>query len=72
MKLPVISGSQCIKALQRAGFVVMRQTGRHIVLQKDNPYAMVVVPNHAELDRGTLRSIIRQAGLTIEEFVALL
>lgn len=72
MKLPVISGSQCIKALQRAGFVVMRQTGSHIVLQKDNPYAMVVVPNHAELDRGTLRSIIRQAGLTIEEFVALL
>ena len=49
-----------------------RQEGSHIVLRRDNPPAQVVVPNHQELDRGTLRAIIRQAGLSIDEFVTLL
>jgi predicted RNA binding protein YcfA (HicA-like mRNA interferase family) len=43
-----------------------------LVLRRENPYAQVVVPDHRELDRGTLRGIIRQAWLTVEEFVALL
>ncbi|MHB1545035.1 MAG: type II toxin-antitoxin system HicA family toxin [bacterium] len=70
-KLLVISGRECIKALEKAGFYFKRQEGSHIVLRKDNPFAQVVVPDHKELDRGTLRSIIRQSGLSIDEFVKL-
>lgn len=69
-KLPRISGRECVKALQRAGFIVRREKGSHIILQLDE--LMTVVPDHKELDRGTLRAIIRQAGLSVDEFVALL
>ncbi|MEA3439341.1 MAG: type II toxin-antitoxin system HicA family toxin [Chloroflexota bacterium] len=71
-KLPVISGRVCIKALEKAGFKFIRQKGSHISMLRENPYAQVVVPNHRELDRGTLRAIIRQAGLSVEEFIGLL
>jgi predicted RNA binding protein YcfA (HicA-like mRNA interferase family) len=71
-KLPKISGSECVSALQRAGFYVRRQRGSHIVLRRDDPFSQVVVPEHRELDRGTLRAIIRQAGLSVDEFVELL
>jgi predicted RNA binding protein YcfA (HicA-like mRNA interferase family) len=57
--------------LQKAGFTVKRQQGSHIVLRRDEPFAQVVVPDHKELDRGTLRAIIRQAGLTVDAFAAL-
>lgn len=68
-KLPVISGKDCIKALERLGFIIKRQEGSHIVLRKDNPFCQLVVPNHKTLDRGTLRAIIRQADLSIDEFI---
>ena len=68
-KLPRISGRKCIKTLERMGFQVLRQRGSHIILRRDFPFAEVVVPDHKELDRGTLRSIIRQAGLSVDEFV---
>jgi predicted RNA binding protein YcfA (HicA-like mRNA interferase family) len=55
-----------------AGFVVVRQASSHIVLRRIEPFAQLVVPDHRELDRGTLRAIIRQAGLTVEQFVDLL
>lgn len=71
-KLPVISGSDCNKALQRAGFFFKRQEGSHVILRHDDPFAQIVVPLHKELDRGTLRAIIRQAGLSVDEFVKLL
>jgi predicted RNA binding protein YcfA (HicA-like mRNA interferase family) len=71
-KLPVISGRECFKALENAGFCFKRQEGSHIVMRRDDPFAQVVIPNHRELDRGTLRSIIRQAGLSSEEFLKLL
>jgi predicted RNA binding protein YcfA (HicA-like mRNA interferase family) len=71
-KLPVTSGRECAKALQRAGFVVRRQEGSHIILRRDSPFAQVVVPDHRELDRGTLRAILRQAGMTVEQFHELL
>jgi len=71
-KLPRISGRECVKALERAGFYFKRQTGSHIVLRRDDPLAQVVVPDHKELDRGTLRAIIRHASLSVDEFVALL
>jgi len=70
-KLPVISGRQCVRALERAGFYVRRQTGSHLILRRDDPFAQVVVPDHKVLDRGTLRAI-KGAGLSVNEFVALL
>jgi len=61
-----------VKALEHAGFRFKRQEGSHIVLRRDSPYAQVVVPDHKALDRGTLRSILRFAGLTVEQFAELL
>jgi predicted RNA binding protein YcfA (HicA-like mRNA interferase family) len=71
-KLPSVSGRQCVGALEKAGFAVRRQQGSHIVLRREQPFAQVVVPDHRELDRGTLRAIIRHAGLSVEDFSALL
>ncbi len=70
--LPVISGAECIRCLEKAGFVVVRQKGSHVRLRRSDPYAQLVVPNHKELDRGTLRAIIRQADMSVEEFTQLL
>lgn len=69
-KLPSVSGRECVSALQRAGFEVVSQKGSHIKLRRGG--VVVVVPNHRELGRGVLRAIINQAGLTVDEFVALL
>ncbi|HRW48312.1 MAG: type II toxin-antitoxin system HicA family toxin [Caldilinea sp.] len=66
-KLPSISGRECVALLQRHGFRVVRQRGSHMILRRDDPFAQVVVPDHKELDRGTLRAIIRQAGLNPED-----
>lgn len=71
-KLPVISGRDCIQALEQAGFYLRRQTGSHLIMRRDEPFTQVVVPEHKVLDRGTLRAIIRQAGISVEEFIALL
>ncbi|MEH2334635.1 type II toxin-antitoxin system HicA family toxin [Nostoc sp.] len=71
-KLPVLSGQECIKALGKAGSYILRQRGSHIILRRDEPFAEVVVPNHQELDKGTLRAIIRQVGLSVDEFIELL
>lgn len=71
-KLPIVSGAQCIKALEKIGFIVTRQRGSHIILVREEPKTTVTVPNHDELDRGTLRAIIRQVDLTVEDFIALL
>ena len=68
-KLPRISGDECVKALGKFGFNLKRQHGSHMILRKDDPFCQVVVPNHKELDTGTLRAIIRQAGINIEEFI---
>jgi predicted RNA binding protein YcfA (HicA-like mRNA interferase family) len=70
-KLPVISGVECVKGLKKIGFVVDRQRGSHIILVREEPRTTISVPDHKELDRGTLRSIIRQIGLSVEEFVEL-
>jgi predicted RNA binding protein YcfA (HicA-like mRNA interferase family) len=71
-KLPAISGARCVTALKRIGFVVRRQRGSHIVLTCADPYAMVVVPDHKTMKPGTLRGIIRDASMTVDEFVMLL
>jgi predicted RNA binding protein YcfA (HicA-like mRNA interferase family) len=70
--LPRISGRECIKALNKVGFHFKRQEGSHIVLRRDDPFGQIVVPDHKELDRGTLRAIIRATGLGVDEFKRLL
>ena len=70
--LPRISGRDCLKALNKIGFYLKRQHGSHMIVRRDNPFAQVVVPDHRELDRGTLRAIIRQAGIGVSEFAKLL
>jgi predicted RNA binding protein YcfA (HicA-like mRNA interferase family) len=71
-KLPVISGRQCVRALQKVGFVEDHQTGGHVILRRENPTVTISVPNHRELKKGALRAIIKQAGLSVDEFVELL
>jgi predicted RNA binding protein YcfA (HicA-like mRNA interferase family) len=71
-KLPRLSGRECVKALGKLGFYFKRQQGSHIILRKDEPFAQIVVPDHKELDRGTLRAIIRQADVSVDEFLSAL
>ena len=71
-KLPVISGSQAVKAFQRAGWRVDRQRGSHVVLLKAGHIASLSVPQHKELAPGTLRSLLRDAEMTVEELLRLL
>lgn len=71
--LPRVSGREVVKALARAGYEQDRQRGSHIILrQKEYPHRRIVVPDHKEVAKGTLRSIIRLTGLTVDEFKALL
>ncbi len=71
-KLPVLSAREVLRALTRAGFVVVRQSGSHIHLWHEGKRTLVTVPNHPELAKGTLASILKQARLTREEFLRLL
>lgn len=73
LKLPTdLSGREVRTALERAGFVFRRQKGSHMMLRRDHPYARVVVPDHKQMRSGTLRRIIADAGLTLEQFMQLL
>lgn len=67
-----LSGREVRNALERAGFVFRRQRGSHMVLVRDEPQARVVLPDHRQLRVGTLRNILNQAGLTIDELLELL
>jgi predicted RNA binding protein YcfA (HicA-like mRNA interferase family) len=67
---PVLSGTEIIRALERLGFIQMRQRGSHIVLKRGT--SGCVVPLHREVKRGTLGGIVRQAGITPDEFLAAL
>ena len=70
-RLPVISGDECIRALQKLGYQEARQVGSHVRLRcAGRP--PVTVPRHKDLDRGTLRQIIAGAGLSVDEFVILI
>lgn len=71
-RLPLISGREAVAAFGRDGWGVARQRGSHIILVKVGSMATLSVPDHAEVARGTLRSLIRAAGLTVDEFTALL
>jgi predicted RNA binding protein YcfA (HicA-like mRNA interferase family) len=72
-KLPRgLSGKKVVKALSQAGFYAKRRKGSHIILRRDNPFAQVVVPDHANIDTGTLDSILDGAGISITEFLKLI
>ncbi len=73
-RLPVVSGNKVVKALQQKGFLVVHQRGSHVKLKKtegDKVY-IAIVPMHGEIAKGTLKSILRQANLTLEELYELL
>ena len=67
--VPILSPRDVVKAFQKFGWEVARQRGSHIILVKEGHIATLSVPRHREVARGTLRSLIRKADLTIEEFV---
>jgi len=71
--LPRISGREVVKALTRIGYEEDRQRGSNIILRQTSyPHRRVTVPDHKEIAKGTLRAIIRETGLTVDEFKALL
>jgi predicted RNA binding protein YcfA (HicA-like mRNA interferase family) len=69
-KLPVLSGEELIKALEHAGFQIVRQKGSHVSLNKGE--FRTVVPLHSDLSKGTLLGILKQCGLTKEKLIELL
>lgn len=68
--LPILSGRDTVKVFEGMGWSAVRQNGSHIVMVKDGEAATLSVPNHREVARGTLRSLIRDANLTVAEFIA--
>lgn len=72
-KLPVVSGRDAVRAFGKLEYRVDRQTGSHVILRNENPpYRRLTIPDHKTLAKGTLRSLIREAGLTVDEFCKLL
>lgn len=69
--LPIVSGTQLIKAFGKIGYYVRSQQGSHVHLRHPI-HPPLTIPNHREIARGTLRAIIRQAGLSLDDFVDLL
>jgi predicted RNA binding protein YcfA (HicA-like mRNA interferase family) len=73
MKLPVVSGQQAIEAFGRVGYQADRQRGSHVVLRHANPpHRRLSITFHREIAKGTLRALIRESGLTVDEFIRLL
>lgn len=71
-KLPVVSGRKARSAFEKAGWVFNRQRGSHMILKKAETSGVLSIPDHRELDTGLLRGLIRDSGLSVEEFIALL
>jgi predicted RNA binding protein YcfA (HicA-like mRNA interferase family) len=71
-KLGNISGKEAARAFQKAGWTAIGQVGSHLVLVKSGARANLSVPQHKELSVGTLRALIRSAGMTVDEFLSLL
>jgi predicted RNA binding protein YcfA (HicA-like mRNA interferase family) len=71
--LPRVSGRKVVQALIKIGYEKDRQKGSHIVMREISyPFRRIIVPDHKEMAKGTLRAIIRHSGLTVEEFIKLL
>ncbi len=71
-RLPVISGREAAKAFKKDGWILVRWRGSHMILIKEGKEATLSIPDHRELGRGLLRSLVRDADLTVEEFTRLL
>ena len=71
-RLGNISGNEAVKAFGRAGWQVLGQVGSHVVMAKTGVRANLSIPQHKELSKGTLRALIRAAGMAVDEFLALL
>ncbi|OPX21188.1 MAG: hypothetical protein B1H03_07540 [Planctomycetales bacterium 4484_113] len=72
-RLPIVSGRELCRALAKVGYRIDHQTGSHIILRHEEPpYRRLTIPDHKEVARGTLRGIIRQAGLSVEALLDLL
>jgi len=70
-ELPKLGGRAVVKAFGRDGWGLVRQKGSHLILVKEGSIATLSVPDHREIAPGTLRSLIRASGLTVEQFIAL-
>jgi predicted RNA binding protein YcfA (HicA-like mRNA interferase family) len=68
--LPVLSGRKTVRVFEKLGWQAARQRGSHIVMVKDGEIATLSIPDHKEIAKGTLRSLIRAAGIIVEEFVS--
>ncbi|MEH2095750.1 hypothetical protein CDG77_21660 [Nostoc sp. 'Peltigera membranacea cyanobiont' 213] len=68
--IPVLNGREVVRVFESFGWEVARQSGSHIILVKEGELATLSVPEHREVAKGTLRSLIRTAGLTVSEFVS--
>jgi predicted RNA binding protein YcfA (HicA-like mRNA interferase family) len=72
-KLPVVSGKDLVKALAKIGYETDHQKGSHIILrQLNSPFRRLTIPNHKEIAKGTLRAILRESGLTVDELINLI
>jgi predicted RNA binding protein YcfA (HicA-like mRNA interferase family) len=71
-KLPLVSGEKAVKAFSKAGWIIARQTGSHLIMVRQDSVVTLSVPMHSEIDRGTLRKLINLAGLSAEDFLDLL
>jgi len=71
-RLANISGKEAAKAFQKAGWRVLGQVGSHLVMVKPETRVNLSIPQHRELSVGTLRALIRHAGMTVDEFLSLL
>ena len=68
--LPILKGRDVVRVFESLGWQVARQNGSHIIMIKEGEIVTLSIPDHREVARGTLRNLIRMAGLTITEFVA--
>jgi predicted RNA binding protein YcfA (HicA-like mRNA interferase family) len=66
--LPVLSGRKTVRAFERLGWQVARQRGSHIIMVRGGEITTLSIPDHKEVAKGTLRSLIRSAGITVDEF----
>ena len=71
-RLPVVSGSDAVKTFEQAGWRVKRRRSSHIIMTKAGIAKTLSIPDYRELKRGTLRGLISDAGLTVDEFIELL
>jgi Predicted periplasmic or secreted lipoprotein len=71
-ELPLVSGKEAVAAFEKAGWRYVRRKGSHMIMVKTGMLVNLSIPDHKELDRGTLRKLIRLSRLSVEEFIELL